>query len=96
MLNEKDEQTRRETLHECFGRFAKQMLTIVHDTVGANVYGELVDQCKTQRVHVEEIDGEEKFEEDWEETLPNDNEEIKEQIELEDMEGEGSEEEQAE
>lgn len=94
MLNEKDEQTRRETLHECFGRFAKQMLTIVHDTVGAKVYGELVDQCKTQRVHVEEIDGEEKFEEDWEETLPN--EEIKEQIELEDMEGEGSEEEEAE
>ncbi len=47
-------------------------------------------------MNVEEIDGEEKFEVDWEETLPNDNEEIKEQIELEDMEGEGSEEEEAE
>jgi hypothetical protein len=40
----------------------------------------MVDQSKTHRVHVEEIDGEEKFQEDdnWEETLPNENEEIKE------------------
>jgi len=39
----------------------------------------MVDECKTHRVHIEEIDGEEKVgEEPWEETLPNENEEIKE------------------
>ena len=46
----------------------------------------MVDQCKTYRAHVEEIDGELKDENDenWEETVPN--EEIKENIELEDKE----------
>jgi hypothetical protein len=80
MLSEKDEMKRRDTLHSCFGRFAKQLLTCIHDTVGGKLYSEMVDQSKTHRVHVEEIDGEEKFNDDenWEETLPNENEEIKE------------------
>ena len=94
MLNEKDEENRRKTLHGCFARFAKQLLTCIHDTVGGKAYGEMVDECKTHRVHIDEIDGEEKVEEEpWEETLPNENEEIKEQIELEDKEGDETEEE---
>jgi hypothetical protein len=43
MLSEKDEMKRRETLHECFGRFAKQLLTCMHDTVGGKLYSEMVD-----------------------------------------------------